>query len=130
MNNKQWRKEQEIRAALALARVADISIREAFGELRGFRTWERNLQRLAEASCNGYPKRVTEYKDGKYFSYDVEDAKLKAHCEKREMLIEAAVKEAAARLKLNVEFQGDPRGLMFRLTYNGQEINFYTTEAR
>lgn len=125
MTKKQQRKERELTAAMALARVADISIHEAFGELAQFRSWERSLQRLAEMDCNGYPKQVIEYRDGQRFHYNVTDEALQARCEKREERITQKVKDAATRLGISVEFQGDPRGLMFRLTYNGQEFSFY-----
>lgn len=85
--------------------------------------YERQLQRLAEMSCNGYPKPVIEHRDGKTFSYNVEDQALRLKCEKREAKIEEAVKAYAAQFNLSVDFQGDPRGLMFQLiTANGDAI--------
>lgn len=76
---------------------------------------ERRLQRLAELSCNGYPMPKTEYRDGKTYCYDVEDVKLRARCEKREASIEKYVVGVAKYLGLSVDFQGDPRGMMFSL---------------
>lgn len=126
MTKKQWRKEQELRAALALGRVADISVSEAFSTLAQFRRWERSLQRLAEIECNGYPKPVTEVRDGKTYCYSVEDQDLRAQCEKREAKLTQIVKDLASSCGISVDFQGDPRGLMFRLIAPGnQEINYY-----
>lgn len=124
MTNKNWKRELELRNALALARVADIAISDAYAVLDVFRRAERSLHRLAEHSCNGYPKPVTEYRDGKMFRYDVEDTEWRERCERLEAKTEKRVKELAATHKLTVEFQGDPRGLMFRLYAKGhQEIN-------
>ncbi len=125
MTKKQWKKEMELRNALALGRVADISIHDAFGLLDTFRRYERKLQRLAELSCNGYPMPKIEYRDGKMYSYSVEDVKLRERSEKREAKIKAEVKALALAHNLTVDFQGDPRGLMFSVKGYGQEINFY-----
>lgn len=85
--------------------------------------YERQLQRLAELSCNGYPMPKVEYRDGKMFCFDVEDVKLRERCEKREAIIELKVIEEARELNLEVDFQGDPRGLMFRLVdKDGKEV--------
>ncbi len=80
-----------------------------------FQRYERQLQRLAELSCNGYPKPTIEYRDGKMYRYDVEDVALRERSEKRESKIESKVKDLAASFNLTVNFQGDPRGLMFSL---------------
>lgn len=125
MNDKEWRKEQELRAAMGLARVSDISIHEAFECLATFRSYERKLQRLAELSCNGYPMPKIEYRDGKMYSYSVEDVKLRERCEKRESKIEHILKDIAEGLGVFIDFQGDPRGLMFSLkAKSGQDINY------
>lgn len=85
--------------------------------------YERQLHRLAELFCNGYPKPFIEHRDGKTFRYNVEDEALRLRCEKREAKIEEAVKAYAAQFNLSVDFQGDPRGLMFQLiTANGDAI--------
>jgi hypothetical protein len=124
MTKKNWKREMELRNALALARVSDIAISDAYSVLDTFRRAERSLQRLAEHSCNGYPKEVTEYRDGKMYRYNVEDIKWRTRCEKREALTENRIKKLAGEHKLTVEFQGDPRGLMFRLYAEGhQEIS-------
>lgn len=126
MTKRQERKERELRNAMALARVADVSIHEGFGYMSQFRSWEKSLQRLAEQSCNGYPKEVTEVRDGKTYRYGVEDSTLKARCEKREEMLTKKVIELAKTLNIQVDFQGDPRGLMFRLFGpNHQEISYY-----
>jgi hypothetical protein len=123
MTNKQWKREQALRSALALARVADIAISDAYIALDTFKRYERKLQRLAEIECNGYPKPVTEYRDGKRYEYHVEDPVLRVYCEKQEAKTTDKVRQMALVHNLTVEFQGDPRGLMFHLFHNGQEIN-------
>jgi hypothetical protein len=129
MTKKQWKREQALRSALAVARVADIAVSDAYLLLDSFKRYERKLQRLAEIECNGYPKPVTEYRDGKTYSYNVKDEVLRLKCEKQEARIVEKVKDLAKTNKLDVTFQGDPRGLMFSLSYNGQEINFYQEVA-
>ena|SRR5579859_3744032 len=109
---------------MAVARVADISIHDGFVLLDTFRRYERRLQRLAEIECNGYPKEVTEFRDGKRYIYNVEDEKLRAKCERTEARLIELVKQVAKVHRLIAEFQGDPRGLIFRLFYNGQEVNY------
>jgi hypothetical protein len=124
MTKKQEKIEMELKNALALARVADIAISDAYSVLDIFRRYERRLQTLAENSCNGYPKEVTEYRDGKYYRFSVEDTEWRTRCEKLETKIETSVKELASRYHLVVEFQGDPRGMMFSLkTQDGQAFS-------
>lgn len=129
MTEKQWKREQALRAALAVARVSDISISEAYILLDSFKRYEHKLQRLAELECNGYPMPKIEQRDGKTYSYSMEDTKLRERSERQEARIIEKVKELAVTHKLAVDFQGDPRGLMFRLSYNGQEVNFYQEVA-
>jgi hypothetical protein len=124
MTKTQWKREQALRGALAVARVADVSISDAYLVIDAFKRYERKLQRLAEIECNGYPKLVVEYREGKRYEYNVEDETLKAKCMKREGQLMHKVMELAQAHKLVAEFQGDPRGLMFRLTYQGQEVNY------
>jgi hypothetical protein len=124
LTKKQAKREMELRNAMALARVSDIAISDAYCVLDVFRRAERSLQRLAEHSCNGYPKTVTEYRDGKRYEYNIEDTEWRARCEKLEALTEKRVQELASKHKLTVEFQGDPRGIMFHLFAEGhQEIH-------
>jgi hypothetical protein len=125
LTKKQWKREIALRNALAVARVADIAISDAYIVLDTFKRYERKLQRLAELECNGYPKPVTEYREGKRYEYSVEDETLKAKCLKSEGKLMHKVMELAQAHKLVAEFPGDPRGLMFRLTYEGQEVNYW-----
>lgn len=121
------KREHELNQVMAFTRITEprLSIHNGFAVLEAFKRYERKLQRLAEHSCNGYPMEKTEYRDGKMYRYSVEDVAWKTRCEKAEARTEKAVKELAEFYGLNVDFQGDPRGLMFRLTHNGQEVQFY-----
>ena len=90
-----------------------------------FHSLERKLQKLAELSCNGYPRPVVEYREGKMFRYDEEDDAVRERSEKREIKLEGRVRALALEYGLSVDFQGDPRGLMFSLkTVDGVEVSF------
>jgi hypothetical protein len=124
MSKKNWKREQELNSALALSHDG-INVHDALGVLDTFRRYERKLQRLAELSCNGYPKLTIEYRDGKMYHYNVEDVELRERSEKQEANTERAITELARAYRLTVDFQGDPRGLMFSLkTSEGRDINF------
>lgn len=85
--------------------------------------YERQLQKLAEHSCNGYPMQKVEYRDSKRYVFDIENVAWHQRCEKKETIIENRVRELAAVFNLAPDFQGDPRGLMFRLKdKEGREI--------
>lgn len=83
--------------------------------LNVMRRYERQMQRLAELDCNGYPRPCTEFRDGKMYRYDVEDLELKAKCEKKEDKLRSRIEPLAKEFNLTVTFQGDPRGNMFCL---------------
>lgn len=91
--------------------------------IRQMDKYERQLQKLAEHNCNGYPMNKVEYTDGRMFSYAVEDVAWRERCEKRESKIGKAVIDLATEFNLQPDFQGDPRGLMFRLLdKDGKEV--------
>jgi hypothetical protein len=79
---------------------------------------ERKLRELAEHSCNGYPKEVTEHRDGKFYRYNVEDLKWKEAAEKSEARLEAKAREIGKRWGFRLQFQGDPRGIVIKLDLN------------
>lgn len=85
--------------------------------------YERQLQKLAEHSCNGYPMTKVEYRDGKQYIFEVENVEWRGQCEKREASIEQKVVELARAFNLVPDFQGDPRGIMFTLKdKDGREV--------
>ena len=91
--------------------------------IKQLRSYERKLQRLAEIECNGYPKQVTEFRDGKMYRYNVTDEALELECVKKEEKLRDKVLRLATEFNLTVKFQGDPRGFMFALeTDSGVEI--------
>lgn len=93
--------------------------------VRELKQHERTLHRLAEIECNGYPKPVTEYRDGNMYRYNVEDETLKAKCEKKEERARAKAQAIADKLGVGIEFGGDPRGAVLRLRLpNGRSNSF------
>ena len=126
LQERLWKREQEFRAASLLASDS-VTFHDALNVLRVFRSHEKSLHRLAEMECNGYPKEQTEMRDGKVYSYSVEDESLKVRCQRGEQRHITAVIDLADKFGLVVEFQGDPRGLMFRITKDGKEINYHDT---
>jgi hypothetical protein len=126
LTKKQWEIVQIERKAAQIKE--ECPEKNIFNDILPFlfqmQRYEKQLQRLAEIECNGFPKEVTEQRDGKFYRYNVEDAELRAKCEKKELKLIKAVTEYAAAFNLTVEFQGDPRGMMFSLkTKNGREVS-------
>ena len=117
LTKKQWEIIQTERKAAKIKAFNDDKniFTDIIPALFDLQKQERRLQKLAELECNGYPKPVTEYRDGKMFQYSVEDMKLRERSEKRAASIEAYVIGVAKFLNMAVDFQGDPRGLMFSL---------------
>ena len=125
LTKKQWDVVfLERKAALIAKECGEKNIFfEIIPAINRLRRLERKLQRLAEIECNGYPKQVTEFRDGKTYRYNVEDKNLKTQCVIREEELRFKVLEIANELKLKVNFQGAPRGFMFALeTDSGVEI--------
>ncbi len=78
---------------------------------------ERKYNRLQELSCNGYPKLVTEYKNGKMYRYNVENEELRIKSEAQEEKIEKKLKEIALKNNWFIRTQGDPRGATVQIDF-------------
>ena len=68
------------------------------------------LHRIDENECNGWPRPVVEYRDGKMYRYSVEDEAWAARDAKTEARLEAQMDEIGKRWGMPIYHQGDPRG--------------------
>ena len=91
--------------------------------------YETTLQRINENDCNGHPKMVTEYRDGKKYQFEVEDQKWAERDAKKEKSIQ---EKAVALLKpygIKVQFNGDPRGGAIRMFLPDKSSNGWDQET-
>ena len=79
------------------------------------------LRRLFELACNGYPRPKLEYRDGKWFQYDVEDLALRAKCERQEKQLEVKIAKIMYRWGCRWKIQGDPRGPAIYATFGADD---------
>lgn len=84
----------------------------------------RALHRINENHCNGWPRLITEYRDGKYYKYHVEDEEWRERDEARREKLEGNILAICKRNGWDVEIQGDPRGYPVRLEVNGVDVSF------
>ena len=98
-------------------KMFDVTALDWIDDFTKIARMERKYQRLQEAACNGYPKTITEFKNGKHFRYDIEDIELKAKCEKQEENIEKKLQEIAQRRGWFIRTQGDPRGATVQVDF-------------
>lgn len=81
------------------------------------------LHRIAENDCNGHPKIVIEYREGKKFEYNTENIEWKIRDEKREMRLLKQAEEIATKYQWKIETQGDPRGAVLKIaSKSGQDF--------
>ena len=85
--------------------------------------YETTLQRINENDCNGHPKQVTEYRDGKMYRYDIEDQDWLKRDQKKELNAQKIIQEYAEELGFKVDFNGDPRGGAIRFTLPSSKSN-------
>lgn len=91
--------------------------------------YESTLHRIAENDCNGHPKTVTEYRDGKMYRYEVEDQKWLARDEKKEKSIREKVIALLTPYNIEVQFNGDPRGGAIRMKLPDNTSNNWDGET-
>ena len=77
------------------------------------------LHRIAENDCNGHPKPVIEWREGKQYRYDVEDEAWRLRDEKKAASLEKKAIAIANQFGWDIEIQGDPRGAVVKLKING-----------
>ena len=68
------------------------------------------LKRLDEMACNGYGKMTSEYRDGKFYRYQVWDEALQERSERQEAKLEAQLAEIGKKYSCEIVHQPDPRG--------------------
>ena len=85
--------------------------------------YEKTLQRINENDCNGHPKPVIEYRDGKMYQYDIEDQDWVKRDEKKEKSTQKIVQDYAKELCFIVDFNSDPRGGAIRFTLPSGKSN-------
>ena len=93
-------------------------------DLLRLRTINRKLDRINEDDCNGNPRPVTEWRDGKMYCYDEQDEKRAARNEKTSTRLEKEAHEIAARWGFSIRIQGDPRGSAIKLDLLGGDVDF------
>lgn len=94
---------------------------EVIDALKKFKRYAATLHRLDENACNGWPKPVTEMRDGKMYRYDVSDEKWQAKDEKKEERIEKKAEALAKEMGWSFERQGDPRGFPFYVVVTAKD---------
>lgn len=92
---------------------------EQLDDLRELHRYATTLHRLDENACNGWPATKTEFRDGKIFSYSVEDEDWRLRDEKKEASIHKKIQAIATKNGWNIDHQGDPRGWPLKLFING-----------
>ena len=90
---------------------------------------ETTLHRIAENECNGHPRTVTEYRDGKMYRYSVEDEKWAARDAKKEANTQKRVIELLKPYGIEVRFNGDPRGGSIRMLLPDHSSNGWDGET-
>ena len=93
-------------------------------DLMRLRNINRKLDRINEDDCNGNPRPVTEYRDGKMYRYDVQDEARAAKNEKTSARLEKEAHEIAARWGFSIRIQGDPRGSAIKLDLLGGDVDY------
>ena len=91
--------------------------------------YETTLHRINENDCNGHPKTVTEYREGKMYRYEVEDQKWAERDAKKERSIQNKVVELLKPYGIEVRFNGDPRGGAIRMLLPDRTSNGWDGET-
>lgn len=121
MNRNQ--KLEYTKLAEILCEHTNKSLIEITALLDKLHRYETTLHRLSELECNGWPRQKIEYREGKMYSYPIEDEDLRRKSEKKEANTVGKVKKIIEELNIKVEFNGDPRGGAIRLRLPKGEYN-------
>ncbi len=97
--------------------------------LNSLHRYEVTLHRISENECNGHGRLKTEYRDGKMYQYEVEDVEWTARDEKKEKSIQSKVIELLKPYKIEVQFNGDPRGGSIRMLLPDHSSNGWDGET-
>jgi hypothetical protein len=88
---------------------------EIISDLITLLKYERALSQINLNESNGWPREITERRDGKKFIYNVPDEEWKARDKKREISIQGKVGDIMLKYGFGLEFNGDPRGGAIRV---------------
>ena len=91
--------------------------------------YETTLHRINENDCNGHPRMKTEYRDGKFYQYEVEDLKWAERDAKKEESIQKKVIALLKPFNIEVRFNGDPRGGSIRMLLPDHTSNNWDNET-
>jgi len=90
---------------------------------------EVTLHRINENECNGHPKTVIEYRNGKMYQYSVENEKWRDQDLKKELSIQNKVRTLLEPYHIEVRFNGDPRGGAIRMLLPDHTSNGWDNET-
>ncbi len=117
--------EYQARVLNSIATVTGKGYFETVDALKALKRYASTLHRLDENACNGWPKPVTEIREGKTYRYSVEDTLWRYKDEKKEESVNKKVEQLAKNMGWTFERQGDPRGFPFyvKVTIDNREVN-------
>ena len=88
------------------------------------RNMQLKLRRIAEDDCNGNPRPVVEYRDGKMYRYDEQDTERAARNDKIWGKLEDKVTEICNKWGWSYRFNADPRGAAVKLDLGGGDVDY------
>jgi len=112
--------KRQLKISQAIKRANKENVLSSFDLIKDFNKvvrLERKYNRLQELSCNGYPKEVTEYRNGKMYRYNVENEALRKKSEAQEKKIEEQLQDIARENNWFIRTQGDPRGATVQIDF-------------
>ena len=117
MNKKQIEDYQRIESKFLdlfydYPKVTGTEIRVLLDKLHRYET---TLSRINNNDCNGHPRIKIEYRDGKKYEYQIEDIEWASRDAKKEVSIQNKVIALLKPFKIEVKFNGDPRGGAIRM---------------
>lgn len=106
--------------------VTGYEIRTLLNKLHRY---EVTLSRINENDCNGHPKTVIKFRDGKKYEYSIENVEWAKRDEKKEESIKKKVIALLEPLGIKVRFNGDPRGGSIRMILPDNTSNGWDGET-
>lgn len=76
------------------------------------------LDRINTDDCNGNPIQKTEIRDGKRYTYNIQDVERAEKNEKMRIRLIAKASVIALKWDFEIDFNGDPRGSAIKLNIN------------
>ena len=131
MNRQQIEEYQRIKSKFLdlfydYPKITGTEIRTLLDKLHRYET---TLHRINENDCNGHPRMKTEYRDGKFYQYEVEDLKWAERDAKKEESIQKKVIALLKPFNIEVRFNGDPRGGSIRMLLPDHTSNNWDNET-